>query len=213
MELARPRASWVLPVPGFVFEQDVPADHHGCGALADGCFLADHDLGDVVYELGELLMEFGDVFAGCGHHGRVDDRLGLFDGLYRLAGLDGLGWLDGLLRGHCDCRIGGRLAKVLRHRLTEPRLVRRCRGGLLRQRRLGGAVRAQQRALRILIGLRLLRQIRRVGRWLLLAGLAGNAWIMADGTQLGGIIEIVAHGLLLACCVARVDGSLCLRLL
>ena len=48
---------------------------------------------------------------------------------------------------------------------------------------------------------------------LLLAGLAGNAWIMADGTQLGGVIEIVAHGLLLACCVARVDGSLCLRLL
>jgi len=52
-----------------------------------------------------------------------------------------------------------------------------------------------------------------VERRLLLAGLAGNAWIMADGTQLGGIIEIVAHGLLLACCVARVDGSLCLRLL
>ena len=199
MELARPRASWVLPVPGLSSSRMCPPTTMAVAHWRMGASLPTTTWGDVVYELGELLMEFGDVFAGCGHHGRVDDRLGLFDGLYRLAGLDGLGWLDGLLRGHCDCRIGGRLAKVLRHRLTEPRLVRRCRGGLLRQRRLGGAVRAQQRALRILIGLRLLRQIRRVERgccwpgWLGTLGLwpMEPSWVASSKSLLMGCSLLV----------------------
>ena len=60
-----------------------------------GCFLADHDLGDAVDQLGELLVEFGDV----GLLGAVimDESTTGWDcltGLYRLAGLHGTG---------CDC--------------------------------------------------------------------------------------------------------------
>ena len=171
--------------------------------------------GDVVHELGGTSWNSGDVFAGAVIMDVSTTGLGLcLTGLYRLAGLDGLGWLDGLLRGtYCDRRIGGRLAKVLRHRLTEPggwfgvARADRCVATLV------GRCRArQQRALRILIGLRLLRQIRRVERRLLLGRVGWERLDYGRWNPAGWRHRNRCSWLLLFV-VLLVDGSLCLRLL
>ena len=194
-----------LACSGVVFKQNVAADNHGGGALADRLFLADHDLGDAVDQFGELVVEFGDVGLWRGHHGRGCGwlrRLGL-----RCCGLRELAW--------CRCRNWLRLRQRLLHlhRLCRLRLHgvrcwnrRHCRPG-------GRCVVCAEHGVFIVAAL-LLRMRRQAwslecGAHLRIARLLRLVHMVPDGTQLGGVVIVfVAHGCSLLASIGRIDDWL-----
>lgn len=75
MELARLRASCVLPVPGLSSSRMWPPTIMAVAHCRIGCSLPTTTWETLSTQLGEQFMEFGDVGLRRGHHGRGHGRL------------------------------------------------------------------------------------------------------------------------------------------